>query len=155
MKNILVTGSSGLIGTILLKKIKKYNLFGIDIKENNYENFEKADISDQSNLQRIMQKNNIDTVVHLAGNASVNADWDSLLKNNFNGTFNVFNASKESKVKKIIFASSNHAIGLFENDSPYKEIVKGEYSKVPIDYNLIQPNCEVRPDSLYLSLIHI
>ena len=29
MKNILVTGSSGLIGTILLKKIKKYNLFGI------------------------------------------------------------------------------------------------------------------------------
>ena len=101
MKNILVTGSSGLIGTILLKKIKKYNLFGIDIKENNYENFEKADISDQSNLQRIMQKNNIDTVVHLAGNASVNADWDSLLKNNFNGTFNVFNACKESSVKKL------------------------------------------------------
>ena len=149
MKNILVTGSSGLIGTILLKKIKKYNLFGIDIKENNYENFEKADISDQSNLQRIIQKNNIDTVVHLAGNASVSADWESLLKNNFNGTFNVFNACKESSVKKIIFASSNHAVGLFENDSPYKEIVKGEYDKVSIDYNLIQPNCEVRPDSLY------
>jgi nucleoside-diphosphate-sugar epimerase len=149
MKNILVTGSSGLIGTILLKKFNKYNLIGIDLKENNYENFEKADISDQSNLQRIMQKNNICTVVHLAGNASVNADWNSLLKNNFNGTFNVFDACKESGVNKIIFASSNHAVGLFENDSPYKQIVKGEYEKVSSDYSLIKPSCEVRPDSLY------
>ena len=52
MRNILVTGSSGLIGSILLKKFKGYNLFGIDIKENNYENFELADISDQLNLQK-------------------------------------------------------------------------------------------------------
>lgn len=149
MRNILVTGSSGLIGGILLKKFKKYNLFGIDIKENNYENFELADISDQSNLQNIMKKNNIDTVVHLAGNASVSADWESLSKNNFNGTLNVFNACKESGVNKIIFASSNHAVGLFENDSPYKEIVKGDYEKVSSNYKLIKPNCEVRPDSLY------
>ena len=49
-----------------------------------------------------MQKNNIDAVVHLAGNASVNADWDSLLKNNFNGTFNVFNACKECKVPRSV-----------------------------------------------------
>ncbi len=149
MRNILVTGSSGLIGSILLKKFKGYNLFGIDIKENNYENFELADISDQLNLQNIMKKNNIDTVVHLAGNASVSADWDSLSKNNFNGTLNVFNACKESGANKIIFASSNHAVGLFENDSPYKEIINGEYEKISKNYNLIQPDCEVRPDSLY------
>ena len=58
MKNILVTGSSGLIGTILLKKIKKYNLFGIDIKENNYKKtiVEKIEIS-------LAKKNNFGHIV--------------------------------------------------------------------------------------------
>tara|TARA_Y100001936_G_C16087373_1_gene682836 strand:- start:668 stop:1459 length:792 start_codon:yes stop_codon:yes gene_type:complete len=149
MKNILVTGSSGLIGGILQDKLKNYNLFGVDIIEGNYKNFENADVSDAKKLENIMSKNNIDTVVHLAGNASVNADWDSLSKNNFTGTLNVFNACKKSGVKKIIFASSNHAVGLFENDSPYKEIINGDYKKVSNDFDLISPNCEVRPDSLY------
>ena len=149
MNNVLVTGASGLIGGILNFKLTDHNLFGLDIKECDYKNFEISNISDSNKLKTIMSKNKIDTVVHLAGNASVNADWDSLSENNFTGTLNVFNACQETEVKKIIFASSNHAVGLFENDSPYKEIIAGEYNKVPKKYSLITPNCDVRPDSLY------
>ncbi len=149
MNNVLVTGASGLIGGILNAKLTEHNLFGIDIKECNYKNFEILDISNSKKLETIMSKNRIDTVVHLAGNASVDANWDSLSVNNFTGTLNIFNACKETDVKKIIFASSNHAVGLFENDSPYKEIIKGDYNKISKNYKLISPYCEVRPDSLY------
>ena len=149
MNNVLVTGASGLIGGILNFKLTDHNLFGLDIKECDYKNFEISNISDSNKLEIIMTINKIDTVVHLAGNASVSAKWDSLSKNNFTGTLNVFNACKEAGVKKIIFASSNHAVGLFENDSPYKEIIAGEYNKVLGKYNLIAPNCDIRPDSLY------
>ena len=149
MNNVLVTGASGLIGGILNAKLTEHNLFGIDIKECNYKNFEILDISNSKKLETIMLKNKIDTVVHLAGNASVDANWDSLSVNNFTGTLNVFNACKETGIKKIIFASSNHAVGLFENDSPYKEIINGDYNKISKNYKLISPYCEVRPDSLY------
>ena len=103
MNNVLVTGASGLIGGILNAKLTEHNLFGIDIKECNYKNFEILDISNSKKLETIMLKNKIDTVVHLAGNASVDANWDSLSVNNFTGTLNVFNACKETGVKKNYF----------------------------------------------------
>ena len=149
MNNVLVTGASGLIGGILNEKLTEHNLFGVDIKECDYKNFEMSNILDSKKLETIMSKNKIDTVVHLAGNASVSANWESLSLNNFTGTENVFNACKETGVKKIIFASSNHAVGLFENDTPYKEIISGKYKDISINYKLISPHCEVRPDSLY------
>ena len=43
MNNVLVTGASGLIGGILNAKLTEHNLFGIDIKECNYKNFEILD----------------------------------------------------------------------------------------------------------------
>ena len=149
MNNVLVTGASGLIGGILNEKLTEHNLFGVDIKECDYKNFEMSNILDSKKLETIMSKNKIDTVVHLAGNASVSANWESLSLNNFTGTENVFNACKETDVKKIIFASSNHAVGLFENDTPYKEIISGKYKDISKNYKLISPHCEVRPDSLY------
>tara|TARA_Y100001970_G_scaffold17531_2_gene19732 strand:+ start:5643 stop:6404 length:762 start_codon:yes stop_codon:yes gene_type:complete len=149
MNNVLVTGASGLIGGILNQKLTEHNLFGADIKECDYKNFEMSNILDSKKLETIMSKNKIDTVVHLAGNASVSANWESLSLNNFTGTENVFNACKETGVKKIIFASSNHAVGLFENDTPYKEIISGKYKDISKNYKLISPHCEVRPDSLY------
>ena len=40
MNNVLVTGASGLIGGILNTKLTEHNLFGVDIKKCDYENFE-------------------------------------------------------------------------------------------------------------------
>jgi len=147
-KNVLVTGSSGLIGGIILKYNSDNNLFGLDIVPSEYPNHEISDISDSKKLADIFSKNNIDVVVHLAGKTSVAGTWDNLIGNNFDGTANVFEASKNSEVKKVIFASSNHAVGLFENDDPYKQIISGNYQDIE-NYELIKSNCEIRPDSLY------
>ena len=147
-KNILVTGSSGLIGGIILKHNSNNNLFGLDVAPSLYPNHEISDISNSKKLENIFLKNNIEVVVHLAGKTSVNGTWNELIGNNFDGTSNIFEASKNSGVDKVIFASSNHAVGLFENDNPYKQIISGNYEDVKA-YDLIKSNCELRPDSLY------
>ncbi|MBO83668.1 MAG: hypothetical protein CL506_04795 [Actinobacteria bacterium] len=148
MKNVLVTGASGLIGGILLKNNSKNNLYGLDIVPSKYPNSELSDISEPQKLEKLFSKNNIEVVVHLAGNPSVSGKWNSIKVNNIDGTSNVFEASKNSGVKKIIFASSNHAVGLYENDNPYDQIIAGDYNAIE-NYELIKSDCEVRPDSLY------
>ncbi len=53
----------------------------------------------------------IDTVVHLAADPSPEADWESsLLPNNIRGTVNVFRAAYEAGCRRVVFASSVHAI---------------------------------------------
>ena len=55
--------------------------------------------------------NEIDTVIHLAADPSPEADWDnSLLPNNIRGTVNVFQAAHEAGCRRVVFASSVHAI---------------------------------------------
>ena len=44
-KNVLVTGSSGLIGGIILKYNSDNNLFGLDIVPSEYPNHKISDIS--------------------------------------------------------------------------------------------------------------
>ena len=54
----------------------------------------------------------IDTVVHLAADPSPEAPWeDSLLGNNIQGVVNVFRAASEAGCRRVVFASSVHAVG--------------------------------------------
>jgi NAD+ dependent glucose-6-phosphate dehydrogenase len=53
----------------------------------------------------------IDTVIHLAADPSPEAEWEaSLLQNNIQGTLNVFRAASEAGCRRVVFASSVHAI---------------------------------------------
>ena len=149
MNNILVTGAGGLIGGIIIEKIRNNNFVGLDIVASKYPKTIISDISDIEKLKNIMLSNRIDTVVHLAAYPSVSDEWEIIRKNNIEGTRNVFDASRIAKVKKIVFASSNHAVGLYENDNPYKEIISGNYDNLEGNFDLIKPDCLVRPDSFY------
>ena len=51
MNNVLVTGASGLIGGILNTKLTEHNLFGVDIKKCDYENFEMKFFKENHNKQ--------------------------------------------------------------------------------------------------------
>ncbi len=56
----------------------------------------------------------IDTVVHLAADPSPEADWEtSLLDNNIRGVVNVFRAASEAGCRRVVFASSVHAVGAY------------------------------------------
>src|SRR5260370_26703809 len=72
-----------------------------------------ADIRDIAAMEKAMT--DIDCVVHLAG-ASVESPWDKVLPLNIEGCYNTFEAARRQGVKRVIFASSNHAVGFHRRE---------------------------------------
>jgi len=58
----------------------------------------------------------VGAVIHLAGDPRPSAPWDSVLENNVHGTKVTYDAAVEADVDRMIYASSNHAVGHFETD---------------------------------------
>lgn len=59
----------------------------------------------------------IDVVLHLAADPSPSADfYDSLLDNNFKGTYNIFRAARDAGCRRVVFASSVHAVEGYPRD---------------------------------------
>ena len=147
MKKILITGGSGLVGSILSKHLS--NKYEIRILDKNDSSFETI-VGDISNLGSIKKAfHNIHTVIHLAGDRRVHGDWSSILNNNIVGIYNIYEAAKENNVKRVVFASSQHATGGNYDQVPYTFIDKGEYEKVPSDYIPLDEETRIRPDSYY------
>jgi nucleoside-diphosphate-sugar epimerase len=89
-------------------------------------------------------------VIHLAADARVSAPWSSVLRANVGGTVNAFEAAREAGVRRVIFASSNHVVGMYENDEPYASIVAGDYEGLePARLPLIGADARIRPDGPY------
>ena len=151
MNKILITGGSGLIGSVLNNHLKeKYKLVNLDIKKP-ISHSQDTIIGNMNILEDVkIASESADIIIHLGAVINVDSDWELVLKNNIESTRNVYEAAKINDVKKVIFASSNHAVGLFENDSPYKEIVEGKYEGLdPKNIKKVDKNVSIRPDSYY------
>jgi nucleoside-diphosphate-sugar epimerase len=147
-KNILITGGSGLVGRILVKKLKdKFNIMVLDQKKSSYS---ETFIGDINNLESINPAfKDIETVIHLAGDRRVHGDWKSVLENNLIGIYNIYEAAKLNKLKRVIFASSQHATGGYYNIEPYSFIDRGNYDLLPNNYSPLDEKTRIRPDSYY------
>ena len=149
---VLVTGSSGLIGSMLIRSLgDSFDFSGLDVR--NSENSPEIPtlLMDGSDLAAISPAfAGIDAVVHLAANAPVETPWPDVLKNNISTTHNVYEAAKQNGVKRVVFASSNHAVGNFEMDEPYSRIRVGDYEELtPGGFKRIDNTVPIRPDSDY------
>lgn len=134
MKNVLITGAAGGIGSSLRRLLKgAYGTLRLTdrIVPNDLgadEVFEHADLSDPAAAQRVCA--GIDGIVHLGGR-SVEDSWDEIHPANIVGTYNLYEAARRQGVKRVIFASTNHVVGFYRRTRR-------------ID-NQVQP----RPDSRY------
>ena len=151
MKKIFITGGTGSIGSILNNHLQKdYEILNLDISKSN-KNSSGTIIGDMNNYNDVFEgSKGCSAIIHLGAVVSVDSNWDLVLKNNIESTKNVYESAKNNNIDKVVFASSNHAVGLFENDDPYKQIVAGNYKnidhkKIPI----IDHNVPIRPDSYY------
>ena len=117
MKTVLITGATGDVGTHLRRELAgKYSLRLSDkrpLKPAKGEKFIRADISKMSDALRITK--GVDAIVHLGG-YSVEGPWDGILKANIIGCYNVFEAARRNGVKRIVFPTSNHAVGFYRRD---------------------------------------
>ncbi|MFN2461122.1 MAG: NAD-dependent epimerase/dehydratase family protein [Candidatus Velthaea sp.] len=111
MEKIAVTGAAGLIGTALCADLRRdHEVVDIDVRDART----LADVRDLAALERAVA--GCAAVVHLAGIVTLGAQWDEVLAVNVAGTYNVFEAARRRGVRRVIFASSNHAVGMHETN---------------------------------------
>ena len=117
MKSVLITGAAGDVGSYLRRELAgKYKLVLSDrrpLKADKGEKFIKADIAKMSDALKITK--GVDAIVHLGG-YSVEGPWQPILQANIVGCYNIFEAARRNKVKRILFATSNHAVGFYRRD---------------------------------------
>jgi nucleoside-diphosphate-sugar epimerase len=148
-KRVLITGSSGLIGGIVAQGLgHKYDLSGVDIRPSEHIRTHIADMRDFAAIQPAFE--GMDAVVDLAALIQVESTWEQVYGNNIPATYNAFEAARRAGVKRIVFASSNHAAGMWEYDEPYKSIVAGNYKGLdPKTLRRVTVDMPIRPDSPY------
>jgi uronate dehydrogenase len=138
-QNILITGAAGQIGSWLRQSLRQpgRHLRLLDIAvQNNIDANEDAELvvaSCTDEAAMLSACENVDVVLHLGGLSTGGFSWQQYLDVNIDGTFKVFEAARRCGVPRVVFASSNHAVGFHPVD--------GE-TKVP-DYAF------PRPDSFY------
>lgn len=142
MKNILITGASGYLGSLLLEDLEKNktqlgidNLIGCDVRPLRTQSekviFEKLDVRDVT-LVDILKKYKIDCVVHLASivtpGKKANREFEYSV--DVLGSKNVLHACVQANVKRVILSSSGAAYGYYpENIKLLKEEdpIRGNY----------------------------
>lgn len=131
MKNILITGGTGYIGSHIAAELlnsDQYNVTLVDNLSNSSikvvdrineitgkkVNFYYGDIADCSRMRLILIHNNIDTVIHCAGYKAVGESVQNPIKyyrNNISGTLALLDIMNSVGIKKIIFSSSATVYG--------------------------------------------
>lgn len=116
MKRVLVTGAAGGIGTHLRRLLPAVypDIIWSDIRTpanlKPEEKFIAADLAKPDEVERICS--GVEGVVHLGG-ISGEAAWEAILNANIVGCYNLFESARKAGAKRIIMATSNHAVGFY------------------------------------------
>jgi NAD(P)-dependent dehydrogenase (short-subunit alcohol dehydrogenase family) len=113
MPTILVTGAAGQIGAMLRPRLARPDrvlrlLDVVPVDAGPGEEAVTASVTDLAAMAAACR--GADAIIHLGGIPS-EAPWDNVLDVNINGTYVVFEAARRAGVPRVIFASSNHAVG--------------------------------------------
>ena len=113
---VLITGAAGAIGTVLrpalregLRELRLSDVAEID-ELHARETFVQADLTDFEAVQRAMD--GVSAVIHL-GAVPNEAPWDVIAGPNLHGAYHVFEAARRAGVDRVVYASSNHATGMY------------------------------------------
>lgn len=132
--SVLVTGGNGSLGRVLRAALPGlgWHVRTLDLGEpaGDAPDAIVGSITDLETMRRASA--GMDAIVHLGGIASPNAGWDEALEVNIHGTRTVLEAARLEGVRRVVLASSNHAVG-------YQARATGD---LPADVR-------IRPDSFY------
>jgi uronate dehydrogenase len=126
MNRILITGAAGKIGNTLREGLRgRYPSLRLsDIAPlgpaGAGEEIALADLSDLASLEAAMRE--VDCVVHLGAIPGEDA-WEKILPNNIVGTWNVFEAARRQGVRRVVYASSHHAVGFYRRERDIDQTV--------------------------------
>ncbi|MER5443004.1 NAD(P)-dependent oxidoreductase [Streptomyces sp. NPDC002790] len=117
-RTLLLTGAAGGLGTLMRELLPQhgYELRLLDVRPvENAPDAIIADLNDTAALREAVR--GVDAVLHLAG-ISLESTFEKILDSNIKGTYHLYEAVRQEAasrtdgtVPRIVFASSNHAIG--------------------------------------------
>lgn len=122
-KNVLVTGSSGFIGSHLIKSLHESGAqaYGVSRSASEKKQF-KGNISEFSTIEKIIKENKIQICYHLAADALVESGQANpyhTFKNNIDAALNVLECGRKYNLEKVIISSTSQVYG--NNKPPYLE----------------------------------
>jgi uronate dehydrogenase len=115
-RRIVFTGAAGGIGTMtrpLLARLYPGLVLSDRVPLRNPqagERFVAADLAKPDEVAAVVR--GAHSVIHLGG-ISGEAPWEQILNANIMGCYNLFEAARRAGVQRVIFASSNHAVGFY------------------------------------------
>jgi uronate dehydrogenase len=135
-RTVLLTGAAGGLGTLMRDLLPGYGyelrLFDVRPLEDDTPadgattgraaggdaatgNAVVADLTDTEALREAVR--GVDAIIHLAG-ISLEAPFEKILHSNIEGTYRLYEAAREAGVRRVVFASSNHAVGFTPRPRP-------------------------------------
>lgn len=133
-KRILLTGAAGGLGRVLRERIKPWAQV---VRLSDLSNMEPAgegeevvqcDLADKAAVLALME--GVDVALHFGG-ISTEAPFADIMQANILGVANLYEAVHKAGVKRVVFASSNHAVGYYRTT------------------DMIDADMPTRPDSMY------
>jgi uronate dehydrogenase len=113
MGAVVLTGAAGKIGTSLRSTLPGLGWTLRCFDREPGDGITVGDVTSPSDLDAIVP--GAAAIVHLAGQPS-EAPWPVIREANLDGTFQVFEAARRHGVRRVVYASSNHAVGFTAHD---------------------------------------
>jgi uronate dehydrogenase len=120
MTKVALTGARGQLGTVLRAELLRRR---VDLRSAGGskpltplvegEDVLFGDLRDPSVVDRVLE--GVDVVIHLAG-TSVERPLPEIIENNLRGLYELYEGARRHRVKRVVFASSNHAFGMYSVD---------------------------------------
>ena len=153
--NVLVTGGLGFIGSKVVLQLLKRDISviiaDVDIEKNrsrlenninkigkdkNLIKYEKLDITNYQNVEKIFQEYNLDSVIHLAYGIGAICEENPLLASRINivGTTTIFEMIVKYKIRRLVFASSETVYGANQEFFGKKAVTEDDFSGIDNHY---------------------
>lgn len=136
MTKIALSGAAGALGSLLRVELLHRQ---VDLRSSARrplvalvpgEDLVTGDLGDPAVVDQLLD--GVDVLIHMAG-TSVERPLEEIIQNNLRGLVAVYEGARRQSVKRIVFASSNHAIGMYSTTEPAP----------------LQLDCAFRPDGFY------
>jgi len=147
--DVLVTGVYGRCGTAIIDHLHDRDEYEFTYynrsdrpDDHPYGGYDTVvgDISDYDALREACEGK--DAIVHLAAYPYTDGTWSDIFEPNVLGMYNVLEAARDATVESIVFGSTNHVMGMYE-----EELAPDLYER---DHELVLDHTDpVRPDSYY------